>query len=153
KKNENASTTHKTQYFEMFGDRAIYHDGWIASTKVMRAPWEHFAPKMSVLDYPWELYDLKSDWTQYEDVAAKNPAKLKELQDLFGKEADKYQAKPLDSSLVSRIITARPSLTAGRNVFTWTKPLTGTPNGDAPSLLNASYTFKAEVEIPQGGAE
>src|SRR5262249_43083100 len=71
-KNANAHSTHQTQYFEMFGDRAIYNDGWIASTKVMRAPWESFAPKESVLDWPWELYDLRNDWTQAEDVAVKN---------------------------------------------------------------------------------
>ena len=153
KKNENAPSTHKTQYFEMFGDRAIYHDGWIASTKVMRAPWVHAVPKESVLDYPWELYDLTKDWTQYEDVAAKYPAKLKEMQDLFWKEADKYQVLPLDNTLVDRLITPRPSITAGRSVFTWTRPMTGTPNGDAPSVLNASYNFRAEVEVPQGGAE
>jgi len=153
KKNAAAPSTRKTQYFEMFGDRAIYHDGWIAGTKVMRAPWDHFEPKESVLDYPWELYDLRSDWTQSEDLAAKNPAKLKELQQLFWKEAEKYQVLPLDATLVARLLTQRPSLTAGRNVFTWTRPLTGTPNGDAPNLLNSSYTFKAEVEIPQGGVD
>ncbi len=60
---------------------------------------------------------------------------------------------PLDDSVATRLITPRPSITAGRNVFTWTRPLTGTPNGDAPSILNASYNFKAEVEIPQGGGE
>ena len=59
---------------------------------------------------------------------------------------------PLDATVVTRLITPRPSITAGRNVFTWTAPLTGTPNGDAPSILNASYNFKAEIEIPQGGA-
>jgi arylsulfatase A-like enzyme len=153
KQNANAPSTHKTQYFEMLGDRAIYHDGWMAGTKVMRAPWVHFPPKVGVLDYPWELYDLNNDWTQSEDVAAKHPAKLKELQELFWKEAERYQVLPLDASLMTRLITPRPSITAGRNVFTWTRPLTGTPNGDAPSVLNASYTFKAEVEIPQGGAE
>jgi arylsulfatase len=152
-KNANAPSTHKTQYFEMFGDRAIYHEGWIASTKVMRAPWIVVPPKEGVLDYPWELYDLNNDWTQYDDVAAKYPEKLKEMQEMFWKEAEKYQVLPLDSTVQSRIITPRPSLTAGRNVFTWTRPLTGTPNGDAPSILNASYTFKAEVEIPQGGGE
>ena len=103
--------------------------------------------------YPWELYDLTKDWTQSEDVAAKNPAKLKEMQDLFWEEAKKYQVLPLDATVVTRLITPRPSITAGRNVFTWTRPLTGTPNGDAPSVLNASYNFKAEVEVPQGGAE
>ncbi len=153
KANVNAPSTHKTQYFEMFADRAIFHDGWMASTKVMRPPWVHFPPKVDVLDYPWELYDLTKDWTQYEDIAAKNPAKLKEMQDLFWKEAEKYQVLPLDGSLVTRLITLRPSSTAGRNVFTWTRPLTGTPNGDAPSILNTSYNFKAEIEVPQAGAE
>ena len=152
-KNAEAPSTHKTQYFEMMSDRAIYHDGWIASTKVMRAPWQNLPPKMSPTEYPWELYDLRNDWTQSEDVAAKYPDKLKEMQALFWKEAKKYQVLPLDNSFVARAITPRPSITAGRNVFTWTRPLTGTPNGDAPSILNASYNFKAEVEIPQGGAE
>jgi arylsulfatase A-like enzyme len=152
-KNANAPSTRKTQYFEMMADRAIYHDGWIAGTKVMRAPWVHDPPKQSALDYPWELYDLRSDWTQSEDLAARNPAKLKEMQERFWKEAEKYQVLPLDKTLTDRLITPRPSLTAGRTVFTWTRPLTGTPNGDAPNLLNSSYTFKAEVEIPQGGAE
>ncbi|MGA7561996.1 MAG: arylsulfatase [Desulfobaccales bacterium] len=153
KKNAEAASTHKTQYFEMMSDRAIYHDGWIASTKVMRAPWESLAPKMSPTEYPWELYDLRNDWTQSEDVAAKFPDKLKEMQALFWREAKKYQVLPLDNSFVARAITPRPSITAGKNVFTWTRPLTGTPNGDAPSILNASYNFKAEVEIPPGGAE
>jgi len=152
RKNANAPSTRKTQYFEMFGDRAIYHDGWIAGTKVVRPPWVHFPPKLGLLDWPWELFDLRNDWTQSEDVAAKNPAKLRELQDLFWVEAKKYQVLPLDASVVTRMITPRPSITAGRNVFTWTRPLTGTPNGDAPSVLNTSYNFKAEVEIPQGGA-
>ena len=153
KKNADAPSTHATQYFEMFGDRAIYHDGWVASTKVMRPPWVQVPPKESVIDYPWELYDLRNDWTQADDVAAKNPAKLKELQDLFWKEAEKYQVLPLDNTYLDRIITPRPSLTAGRTSFTWTRPLIGTPNGDAPSLLNASYTFKVEVEVPESGAE
>ena len=153
KKNADAPSTRKTQYFEMMADRAIYNDGWIAGTKVMRPPWVNFPPKESALDYPWELYDLRSDWTQSEDLAAKNPAKLKEMQELFWKEAEKYQVLPLDKSMVARVITPRPSLTAGRTVFTWTRPLTGTPNGDAPNILNSSYNFKAEVEIPQGGTE
>ncbi len=75
------------------------------------------------------------------------------MQALFMKEARKYQVLPLDTSVVTRAITPRPSITAGRDVFTWTRPLIGTPSGDAPSVLNTSYTFKAEVEIPAGGAE
>ena len=152
-KNANAASTHTTQYFEMFADRAIYHDGWIASTKVQRPPWVTIAKLPDPLDYTWELYDLRNDWTQYEDVAAKYPDRLKQLQELFWKEAEKYQVLPLDSSVAGRLVTPRPSLSAGRTSFTWTRPMTGTPNGDAPSILNASYNFKVGVEIPQGGAE
>src|SRR6266540_875014 len=153
-KNAKAPSTRKTQYFEMIGDHAIYHDGWIASTKVMRPPWDiSGGVGADPAKYPWEIYDLRNDWTQFDDVAKKYPAKLKELQTIFWQEAEKYQVLPLDSTVVTRLITSRPSITAGRNVFTWTAPLTGTPNGDAPSVLNASYNFKAEVEIPQGGAE
>ena len=75
------------------------------------------------------------------------------MQDIFWAEAKKYQVLPLDASIATRLVTPRPSITAGRNVFTWTRELTGMPNGDAPSVLNASYNIKAEVEIPQGGAE
>src|SRR5262249_61500708 len=103
--------------------------------------------------FPWELYDLSKDWTQSEDVAAQNPAKLKELENLFWTEATKYQVLPLDATVATRLVTPRPSLTAGRNVFTWPGELTGTPNGDAPFILDSSYNFKADVEIPEGGAE
>ena len=154
KGNANAPSTHEVQYFEMMADRAIYNSGWIASTKVLRPPWVTGGIKLpSPLDYPWELYDLKNDWTQYEDVAAKYPAKLKEMQDLFRKEAQKYQVLPLDASVAGRLVIPRPSLSAGRTSFIWTRPITGTPNGDAPSILNTSYNFKVDVEIPQSGAE
>jgi arylsulfatase len=75
------------------------------------------------------------------------------LQDVFWREAKKYKVEPLDATVATRLVTPRPSITAGRNVFTWTAPLTGTPNGDAPNILNASYNFKAEIEVQQGGAE
>jgi arylsulfatase A-like enzyme len=154
KANEKAPSRHKTQYFEMFGNYAIYHDGWIASGKVTRPPWVTFGPaNLNPSKATWELYDLRTDWTQADDVAAKNPAKVKEMEKIFWAEAKKYQVLPLDASIAARLATPRPSITAGRNMFTWTRELTGTPNGDAPSVLNASYNFKAEVEIPQGGAE
>jgi arylsulfatase A-like enzyme len=153
KANASAPSRHKTQYFEMFGDHALYHDGWIASTKVVRAPWELLKVVPDPAGLPWELYDLRKDWTQFEDVAAKYPAKLKELQNLFWKEAAKYQVLPLDASVLTRIVAPRPNLTAGRTQFTWSGEMTGTPNGDAPFILDASYNFKAEVEIPEGGAE
>jgi arylsulfatase len=154
KANANALSTHHTQYFEMMGDHAIYHDGWIASTKVIRTPWETVGQvSQDPASFPYELYDLAKDWTQSENVAAQYPEKLKELQDLFWVEAKKYRVLPLDASMATRAVAPRPSITAGRDLFTWTRPLTGTPNGDAPSILNTSYTFKADVDIPQGGAE
>jgi arylsulfatase len=154
KANADAPSPHHTQYFEMMGDHAIYHDGWIASTKVMRPPWDVVgAVSQDPASFPWELYDLSKDWTQSEDVAAQNPAKLKELENLFWTEATMYQVLPLDATVATRLVTPRPSLTAGRNVFTWSGELTGTPNGDAPFILDSSYNFKADVEIPEGGAE
>jgi arylsulfatase A-like enzyme len=152
-KNASAPSRHRTQYFEMMGQQAIYHEGWLACTKVMRPPWVQAVPKVSVVDYPWELYDLSADFSQSTDVAAKYPDRLKELKELFWKEAKKYQVLPLDDSYLARAITPRPSLTAGRNEFAWTRPLTGIPMGDAPSVLNTSYTFKADVEVPAGGCE
>lgn len=153
-KNANAPSTHTTQYFEMFSDRAIYHNGWMASTKVMRPPWVTAGGVgVDPMSFPWELYNLNEDWSQSTDLAAKYPEKLKEMQALFMEEAKKYQVLPLDASVVTRVITPRPSITAGRDVFTWTQPLIGTPMGAAPSVLNTSYNIKAEVDIPQGGAE
>ncbi|MCE5318625.1 MAG: arylsulfatase [Parachlamydia sp.] len=146
---------HHTQYFEMLGNRAIYHDGWIASTTPINAPWQLTKlPNPDVVNsYQWELYDLTKDWTQDHDLAATNPKKLKEMQDLFLVEAAKYQVFPLDNSLSQRLLAHRPSLTAGRTIFTFSGELSGIPHGDAPSILNKSYTITAEVEIPQGSAE
>jgi arylsulfatase A-like enzyme len=154
KANANAPSRHKTQYFEMFGDHALYHNGWIASTKVIRPPWVTSGPaNQDPANMEWELYDLSKDWTQSDNVAAKHPAKLKQLQDMFWVEAKKYNVLPLDASVATRLVTPRPSITAGRNVFTYAGEFTGTPNGDAPSILNASYNFNAEVEVPQDGVE
>jgi arylsulfatase len=138
----------------MMGDHAIYHDGWIASTKVMRPPWDLAgAVSQDPASFPYELYDLSKDWTQFENVAAKYPDKVKELEKLFWVEATKYQVLPLDATVATRIVAPRPSLSAGRNVFTWRGEITGTPNGDAPSILDSSFNFKAEVEIPQSVGE
>jgi arylsulfatase len=155
KANAGALSKRTTQYFEMFGNRALYHDGWIASTVPYRAPWDATAPvpKDIVNGVTWELYDLTKDWTQNDDVAAANPAKLKELQDLFWVEADKYQVLPLDASALERFITPRPSIVAGRDVFTYTRPIVGIPQGTAPSILNRSFTITADIEVPADGAE
>jgi len=153
-KNANAPSRHTTQYFEMMGDHAIYHNGWIASTKVMRKPWDLAgAVSRDPAGFPYELYDLSKDWTQDDNVAAKYPDKVKEMDKLFWREAAKYQVLPLDASVATRVVSPRPSLSAGRNEFSWSGEITGTPNGDAPSILDASFAYKADVDIPQGGAE
>jgi arylsulfatase len=154
KANATVPSRHHTQYFEMFGDHSLYHDGWLASTKVMRPPWNTTGNlSADPTQYPWELYNLNEDYSQSTDIAAQYPDKLKELQKMFMQEAKKYQVLPLDASVITRVITPRPSITAGRSTFIWTVPMTGTPMGAAPSILNASYNFKADVEIPDGGAE
>jgi arylsulfatase len=150
----NAPPRHTTQYFEMMGDHAIYHDGWIASTKVMRPPWDLLGKvSQDPASFPYELYDLTKDWTQSENVADKYPDKVKEMDRLFWAEAAKYQVLPLDATVATRLIAPRPSLAVGHTEFSWSGEITGTPNGDAPPILDASYNFKAEVDIPQGDAE
>jgi arylsulfatase len=155
KEGANLPSARTTQYFEMFGNRAIYHDGWIASTTPPAAPWLMGLGKMpDVLDgYNWELYDLTKDFSQFNDLAAKEPAKLKELQELFLVEAAKYQVFPLDNSVVARILAPRPSATAGRDEFVYRGELSGLPPSTAPDPLTRSYTITADVEIPAAGAE
>ena len=155
KANANGATRHTAQYFEMLGNRALYHDGWVAATTPATLPWE-LSTKMPpdvITGYNWELYNVNEDPTQFNDLAAKMPEKVKELQELFYSEAKKYNALPLDNSTLARWNTPRPSLTAGRTEFTYSGELTGVPGNAAPSILNKSYTITAEVEIPKGGAE
>ncbi len=152
-KNAQAPSTHHTQYFEMMGDRGLYHDGWFAGTEVRRYPWNSFAPVGNPMDYPWHLWDLGKDWTQTEDLGAKYPERLKELQRLFWAEAKKYQVLPLDNSFATRSIVPKPSITAGRDTFVWSAPMIGIPRGDAPLVLNTSYRIEAQIEVPQGGAD
>ena len=155
KANANAPTRHNTQYFEMLGNRAIYHDGWIASTTPATLPWElsTATPPDVITGYKWELYNVKEDPTQFNDLADRMPEKVKEMQALFYSEAKKYNVLPLDNSTLTRWNAPRPNLTAGRTVFTYSGELTGVPASAAPNILNKSYTITAEVTIPEGGAE
>ena len=155
KANANAPTRHTTQYFEMLGNRAIYHDGWLAATTPVTIPWElNTKPPPDVITgYQWELYNINEDVTEFNDLAAKMPDKLKQMQDLFYAEAKKYDVLPLDNSTLARFVTPRPSATAGRTHFTYSGELSGVPAAAAPSILDKSYTITAEVEIPKGGAE
>jgi arylsulfatase A-like enzyme len=154
KANANAPSKRDTQYFEMFANRGIYHDGWYACTTPPAAPWLLGTTQLpEVNDYKWELYNIADDYSQNNDLAAKNPDKLRELQALFLTEAAKYQVLPLDNSLLPRLVTPRPSATAGRTVFTYSGENTGIPLGNAPSILDKDYTITAEVTVPTGGAE
>jgi len=155
KANANAPTRHTTQYFEMLGNRAIYHDGWVACTTPATLPWElSSAPPPDVITgYKWELYNVMEDPTQFNDLAAKMPEKLKQMQSIFYLEAKKHNVLPLNNTTLQRWNLPRPNLTAGRTVFTYSGGLTGVPNSAAPSILNKSYTITAEVTIPEGGAE
>jgi len=155
KANADAPSIHKTQYFEMLGNRAIYHDGWVAATTPVTLPWKLSTetPPDVITGYNWELYNVAADPTQADDLASKQPDKLKELQQLFYSEAAKYNVLPLDNSTLSRWNTPRPSLTAGRTTFSYSGQSSGTPISAAPSILNKAYTITAEVEIPEAGAE
>jgi len=155
KANTNVPTRHTTQYFEMLGNRAIYHDGWVAATTPATTPWELSTktPPDVITGYNWELYNVNEDPTQFNDLAAKMPEKLRQMQDLFYAEAKKYNVLPLDNTTLARWNSPKPSLTAGRTVFTYSGELTGVPASAAPDILNKSYTIWADVEIPKGGAE
>ena len=153
KANANAPTTHHTQYFEMVSNRGIFQDGWFANTTPPHGPWILNAPLPSPTDYKWELYNLNEDYSQYNDLAAKMPDKLKEMQKLFDHEAAKYNVLPLDNRSFARAIEPRPSSTAGRAVFTYTGVNPGIATANAPSILGKSYTITAEVEVPQGGGK
>jgi arylsulfatase len=155
KENADAPTRHKTQYFEMMGQWALYHEGWLLSTKVNRAPWEAFGPANPdpLNNQVLELYDLTKDYSQSQNIADKHPDKVREMKDLFIREAEKYEVFPMDASVAARIIAPRPNITAGRTEFVYTHPMIGLPQGDSPSILNSSYTFTAEIEVPEGGAD
>jgi arylsulfatase len=153
--NAKAPTRHKTQYFEMMGQWALYHEGWLLSTKVNRAPWEAFGPANPdpLNNQVLELYNLDKDFSQSQNVADKYPDKVKELKAMFIAEAKKYQVFPMDASVAARMVAPRPNITAGRSEFVYTKPMVGLPQGDSPSILNSSYTITADIEVPAGGAE
>jgi arylsulfatase A-like enzyme len=151
--NPKAPTRHTTQYFELVGNRAIYKDGWMASTTPLRLPWVTSGYEPSPDDFKWELYNINEDFSQANDLAQQNPAKLKELQHAFEVEARKYNVYPLDASFASRVDPAiRPSLTRGRTEFTYYPGMIRIPEGSAPNFKNKSWAIAAEVTVPDGGA-
>jgi len=150
-----AKDRHLTQYFEIFCNRAVYHDGWVAGT-VHIAPWER-QPRTNSFDKDrWELYHVSEDFSQSNDLAAKNPEKLKELQALFLEEAVKYHVLPLDDRREERFnaaLVGRPDVMAGRTSLTVYEGMTGMMENVFINVKNRSHTISAEVDLPKSGAD
>lgn len=148
-------STRRTQYFEILGNRAIYHDGWMANTVPAVAPWAGVTgkPPVDVLNgFTWELYNLAEDPTQTNDLAAKEPERLRMMQALWLAEAARNNVLPLNDSQLPILTAERPGPAAGRTQFVYTAPMTSTQFAVGPSILNRSYTITAEIEVPAGGA-
>jgi arylsulfatase len=151
----NARERHTTQYFEIFCNRAIYHDGWVAGT-VHKAPWEP-RPRVDSFDKDrWELYNVAEDFSQSIDLAERNPEKLKELKALFLTEAKKFQVLPLDDRGIERLnakLVGRPDVIQGRTSMTLHEGMTGMMDNVFINVKNRSHTITAEMEIPRGGTD
>jgi arylsulfatase len=148
-----APDRHKTQYFEILGNRAIYHDGWLAGT-VHKAPWER-APARTLEQDVWELYDVRADFSLVNDLAAKQPDKLRDLQALFMKEAEKNRVLPIDDRVFERFdpqLSGRPDLMAGRTSMTLGDGMVGLQENVVLNLKNKSVKITADIEVPASGA-
>src|SRR5688572_24580389 len=151
--NAKATSRHYAQYFEIMGNRGIYADGWLAGT-IHRAPWE-MKPRAALLDDKWELYDTRNDFSLVNNLASKSPVKLKELQELFLKEAVKNHVLPIDDRVIERTNAAtagRPDLMGGRTSLTVYEGMTGMSENVFINTKNRSHSVTADVDIPQGGA-
>jgi len=147
----NAKEKHTTQYFEVAGNRAIYHEGWYART-IHRAPWEK-QPRRPLAEDVWELYDVTKDFSLVNDLAASNPEKLKELQDLFMKEAEKNHVLPIDDRTMERMIAAnvgRPDIMGDRKSLTLAEGMVGMSENVFLNIKNRPITLTAEIEVPTG---
>ncbi|HEY9258791.1 arylsulfatase [Chitinophaga sp.] len=141
-------STRTTQYFEMMGNRAIYHDGWVAATTPYRNPWQIIGgeTKYPSRDFKWELYNVAEDFSESDNLAAKYPDTLKRLQALFYEEAKKNHVLPLDATMGERAQPGiRPSLTTGRTHFEYYDGAFRIPEGSAPIFVNHSWTLTADI--------
>jgi len=148
-----AAGRHKTQYFEMFGNRALYNDGWLART-IHRAPWQTTGLPPLTTDV-WELYDVKNDFSLTKNLSADQPAKLKEMQALFMKEAEKYHVLPIDDRVIERMnpaVAGRPDVLGDRTSLTLYPGMQGMLENTFMNIKNRSSKITAELDIPAGGA-
>ena len=148
-----AAGTRRTQYFgDVEGNRAIYHDGWVAASAHGRLPWS--AGTVDFEHDTWALYNVDHDFSEYADLAAKEPLKLRQLQDLFMAEAGKYNVLPLDDRLVERIDPSlRPSLLEGRTEFTYYAGANRVAESCSPNIKNRSHAITAHVDMPADGGD
>jgi arylsulfatase A-like enzyme len=148
-----AAEHHRVQYFEMFGNRAVYSNGWVACTRHGRLPWENAGTYDFDKD-KWELYRIDGDFSEANDMAAQEPQRLRDMQDLFWIEAAKYQVLPLDDRFIERADPSlRPSLIAGRTDFTYFPGATRIPESSSPYVKNRSHSITAHVDVPQTGGD
>jgi len=146
-----APSGHRTQYFEVYANRAIYSDGWWAGAFRGRLPWLVFSSgRGPIADDVWELYHLDGDFSQARDLAQEHPARLRELQDLFWAEFAKNRGLPLHD--VARADDL-PKLSAGRSSFVFRAGAIGIPESAAPAIFNRSFAIAAEIEVPESGAQ
>jgi arylsulfatase A-like enzyme len=135
-----------TQYFEMLGNRALYHDGWIAVCRHGRLPWET-SGSFDFASDTWQLYNLQEDFSEANDLSAKYPEKLRELQDLFWAEAAKYNVLPLDDRFVERADPSlRPSLIEGKTHFTYFAGAQRIPESSSANIKNKSHVITAYID-------
>jgi arylsulfatase len=137
-----------TQYFEMIGNRGIYHNGWFAGT-IHKAPWEA-APRRPLAEDIWELYNVNEDFSQANNLADQNPEKLEELKNKFMEEAKKYYVLPIDDRSIERfdpVIAGRPDLMNGRTTLTLYEGAKGIPENAFINVKNTSLTITAEVDV------
>jgi arylsulfatase A-like enzyme len=150
-----APSTRRTQYFEMFGNRAVYHDGWVACSTPVHSAIDTSDVTVDVISgFKWELYHVADDFSEAVNLADKYPDKLHEMQLLFYAEAARYNVLPLDASRFPRFdVSLRPSLTRGRTEFAYYGPIMRIPEGSAPNVKNKSFSITADVAVPKGGAQ
>ncbi len=149
---QDASEEHNVQYFEMFGNRAVYEDGWLART-IHRAPWQG-TPPQTLQENKWELFNSNQDFSLSNDLAAKNPEKLAEMRALFMEEAEKYNVLPIDDRLLVRMdagAVGRPTLLGDRTSVTYVEGMHGMGVDIFIDLRNTAYTMTAEVEVDETG--
>jgi arylsulfatase len=156
-----APERHTSQYFEMFGGRAMYRDGWWAASRPERAPWDFSAETLARFgpgsgwdpdrDAPWELYHLHSDFAQAHDVAAEHPDLVRELQELWWAEAERNRVLPLwaGASIMFGILPPLPTVTR----FAFAGDVQNVQRGMVPRIFGRSYAIEADLHVPDGGAE